>query len=41
MKNMKIVMMAFIAALGLLSFTAPHHDHHPKKENSTSKKAMK
>lgn len=38
MKNMKIVMMAFIAALGLLSFTAPHHDHHPKKENSTSKK---
>ncbi|WP_278380920.1 thioredoxin family protein [Chryseobacterium arthrosphaerae] len=38
MKNMKIVMMAFITALGLLSFTAPNHDHHPKKENNTSKK---
>ncbi len=41
MKNMKIVMMAFMAALGLLSFTAPNHDNNPKKDNISAKKDMK
>ncbi len=38
MKNMKIVMMAFIAALGLLSFTKPSHDNTLQKESISSKK---
>jgi cytochrome oxidase Cu insertion factor (SCO1/SenC/PrrC family) len=38
MKNMKIVMMAFIVALGLLSFTKPSHDNTLQKESISSKK---
>lgn len=41
MKNLKILMTAFIAGLGLLSFTAPDHDHNGPDKPKTVSKANK
>ncbi len=39
MKNFKILIMAFVVGLGLLSFTTTHHDkNETKKENKSSAK---